>query len=201
MGINVNINSIDRIKPTPERSSAIEKIGDEEKDFFSKNKKRQAFEYEHEIDEIEEKINKIVKSNDLLRSLGIDSVDQIKSKKKLLELAENAAASFLKKELLNVAKSILSLSIENNFNDQLDDTDLSYADILARYVMKLSNSKDGVKKSTNKTFKMPNANTDKNAGFLVHYCKDILNKKIQNQSNDHKLKKLSKEEVEKLIRK
>ena len=42
---------------------------------------------------------------------------------------------------------------------------------------------------------------DKSAGFLVHYCKDILRQKITIKKNKFKSQKLNKEQLSKLLKK
>ena len=109
----------------------------------------------------------------------------------------------LKKELLNVAKSILSISInENNEDEDSDDEDLTCSEHLAKLIMKLSkikgsNTQKTVKDKVGKT----NPLEDKNAGFLVHYCKDILNKEIKQKKNDFKPEKLNKKDLNKFLKK
>ena len=56
--------------------------------------------------------------------------------------------------------------------------------------MKESNYQDKIKK-VGKT----NPLEDKNAGFLVHYCKNILNQKSKQKKNKYKIKKINKKEI------
>ncbi len=196
MGYLFPINPADRVKREPDKSR-VEKIGDDEKGFFSK--RDQDRNLEEEFKEIEKKVDKLVKTDKFLKSLHLDALDSTESKAKLLKLAETAAADFLKKELLNVARSILSLSAEENLQE-VDESNLSFSESLARYVMRIKNTKKRSSKKSKVKYGKANPLQDRNAGFLVHYCKDILKKKIKQEQSPHDLKKLSKKEAEVLLK-
>ncbi|NGX34092.1 MAG: hypothetical protein K1060chlam1_00439 [Candidatus Anoxychlamydiales bacterium] len=182
----------------PEKISAVEKIGDEPRGHS------QGHDYQrHKEDrELEEKVGKLVTQSELSNlSKALEHTDlDIKTKAKLLEIAKDTAATFLKKELLTIAKSILSISATEEDLDDLDDEDLTISEQLARIVMKQAKEKPRSKTVKNKVDRA-NVLDDKSAGFLVHYCKDILKRKIEIQKNKFKSKKLNKEELSKLLKK
>lgn len=182
----------------PERITAIEKIGEETRD------QSQDLDYQQnkEDRELEEKVGKLVNSSELANlsnALGNTDLD-LKTKSKLLEIAKNTAATFLKKELLTIAKSILSISDTQEDLEELDDNDLTLSEQLAKLVMKIAKEKPSSKTVKNKVG-LAKPLDDKSAGFLVHYCKNILNQKIKIQKNKFKSQKLKKEELSKLLKK
>lgn len=197
MGFLFPINQVSKVKPETEKMPFVEKIGDEEKQ-FNQNQKG----HEEGFDQLEEKVNKLVNDKKLMEALDLSQFDN-KVKSKLLEIAKRAASSFLRKELLNIARSILSISVNPQIDDDIDEEDLSFADQLARLVMKLvSNTKgSNMEKSVASKIGKTNPLEDKNAGFLVHYCKDILNKKIKQQKNNFKSEKLNKKDIGKYLKK
>ena len=171
----------------------VKKISDDDKDLFSKNKKKQDVEILK--NQLEQKLKKIITSKVVLNLLSETGENNDQLKEHLLKIAHLAASSYLKKELLNVAKSILSVSA-NEIVD-LDEDETIFAKLLAKYVLKLSNSKQS-NKTAPLNLKKPNPNEDKNAGFLVHYCKDILNAKPNLEKKQIKLKRITPEELEKI---
>lgn len=190
------VNPINK-SSNPEKISAVEKIGDEPRD-------SQDLDYQQhkEDNELEEKVKKLVNHSELsnlTKALELTDLD-IKTKAKLLEIAKDTAATFLKKELLTIAKSILSISAVQEDLDDLDDDDLTLSEQLARIVMKQAKEKPSSTKVKNKIDRA-NVLDDKSAGFLVHYCKDILKRKIESQKNNFKSQKLNKEELSKLLKK
>ena len=180
----------------PEKLSPVEKIEDERKKFS------QDYEGEHQQkeSEIEKKVKKLIHSNNFSESLEMTDLD-LETKTKLLKIVKNVASSFLKKELLGIAKSILSLSLNPDFeNEDIDEEDLTLSDQLARLVMKMAHNKPPAKVKN----KIGQANPleDKNAGYLVHYCKNILNQKIKQQKiNSFKSQKLNKKDLPKFLKK
>ncbi|NGX56023.1 MAG: hypothetical protein K1060chlam5_00257 [Candidatus Anoxychlamydiales bacterium] len=184
MGFNFRINPIDNVTPKNQGLKPVEKVGE---DANSKDNQR----FDEEYEEAKEKIDKLLKDKKFKEKLKIslNSTDA-----KLPEKFEKAAVSFLKNELLSIAKNILSLSNEGDVN--LEDTteESTLSDVLARFILKLSKSQNTSKKMTKKC-KLANAIDDKNAGYLSHYCKDILNTEIKCQKNKFKSKKLKKEEI------
>lgn len=189
MGYLFPVNPVTRSK-SEDKMPPVEKIGDDEKD-FGKNEQN----HHQDFDQLEDKVKKLIRSKKFIDSLDLKGLDS-KTKTKLLELVQDAAASFLKKELLNVAKSILSISVDEHNHDELDEEDLSFSDHLARLVMKLASNKQTLPKtSVSKKVGRANPLEDKNAGFLVHYCKDILNQEIKQRKNEFKLQKLNKKDL------
>ncbi len=189
------VNPVTRSKSETERLSAVEKIGDEEKEFKNEQER-----HEQGFDQLEEKVNKLISDKKILEAIELVGFDN-EAKSKLLDIVKNAAASFLKKELLNIAKSILSISADEKINDEIDDEDLSFSDHLAKLVMKLATIKKTTSQETAKKLGKTNPLEDKNAGFLVHYCKDILNQKIKQQKNEFKSEKLNKKDLIKFLKK
>ncbi|HEU64704.1 MAG TPA: hypothetical protein ENH96_04885 [Chlamydiae bacterium] len=191
------VNPINKSTDT-EKISAVEKIGDEARDAS------QDLDYQrHKEDrELEEKVGKLINQSELSNfSKALESTDlDLKTKAKLLEIAKNTAATFLKKELLTIAKSILSISATQDDIDDLDEDDLTISEQLARVVMKVAKEKPKTKTVKNKVDRAKPLD-DKSAGFLVHYCKDILKRKIKIQKNKFKSQKLNKEELSKLLKK
>lgn len=180
MGFQFKINPLDKgnldlIKP-------IEKTGDD-----SKSKNNQEFEEQYE--EAKKKIDQLLKDKKIKEKLkeAAINVDE-----KTLNKLENTTISFLKNELLSIAKDIFNLS-SNNIDYELDE-DLNLSDTLARFILKIARSQNTNKKFT-KPCKLPNALEDKNAGYLVHICKSILNKEIKFQKNQFQSKKLKKEDI------
>ena len=187
------INPID--KSNEDKLSPVEKIGDDASG-FSKEHNHQ----NQDENELEEKVSKLVNTNDLSKALETIGLD-FKTKAKLLQIAKQSAATFLKKELLTVAKSILSISSTKEIEEDLDDDDLTLSEQLAKLVMKIAQEKPS-KKSVRDKIGKTNPLEDKNAGFLVHYCKDILNQKIKNHKNNfNNIKKLNKNELNTLLKK
>ncbi|NGX28864.1 MAG: hypothetical protein K940chlam1_01052 [Candidatus Anoxychlamydiales bacterium] len=188
------VNPIDR-SSDPKRLSPVEKIGDE-RDHFSQDQEN---EYKQEESKIERKVNKLISSNNFAEALEMTDLD-IQTKSKLLKIAQDAAATFLKKELLSIAKSVLSLSLNPVEKDDIDEEDLTLSDQLARLVMKIADNKAS-SKVKNKVG-MANPLEDKNAGYLVHYCKDILNQKIkQHKMSSFKSQRLNKNDLKKFLKK
>ena len=189
------VNPVDR-SSDPEKLSPVERIGDE-RDHFSQNQEN---EYKQEESKIEKKVNKLISSNNFAEALEMTDLD-IQTKSKLLKIAQDAAATFLKKELLSIAKSVLSLSLNPNAEtDDIDEEDLTLSDQLARLVMKIADNK-ATSKVKNKVG-MANPLVDKNAGYLVHYCKDILNQKIkQHKMSSFKSQRLNKNDLKKFLKK
>jgi len=196
MGYLFPINPISRSKPDNEKLSPIEKVGDDERR-FSQNRDQENDDY----DQLEEKVNSLVNNKKFMDSLELADLD-IQTKSKLIELAKGAAATFLKKELLSIAKSILSISSNPDLDDDnIDEDDLPLADQLSRLVMKIANSEKSKPQSVRNKVGNSNPLEDKNAGFLVHYCKDILNRKMNQPKSNHKLKKLNKKDLIEYLKK
>jgi hypothetical protein len=190
---------VDRVRSTKsdtEMISAVEKIKDQEKEFNS-NKDRD----EERFDQLEEKVKNLISDKKFLEAIELVQLDN-QAKAKLIEIIKNAADSFLKKELLTVAKSILCFSTNEKVNDEIDEEDLTFSDHLAKLIMKLaiikrSASQEGVAKKLGKS----NPLEDKNAGFLVHFCKDRLNQELKQKKNEFKLEKLNKKDLLKFLKK
>lgn len=191
------INPINKSSDT-EKISAVEKIGDDAKDLS------QDLDYQQnkENNELEDKVVKLLNRSELSNlSKALEMTDlDIKTKTKLLEIAKDTAATFLKKELLTIAKSILSISAAEEDLEDLDDEDLTLSEQLAKIVMKLAKDQTKTRTVKNKIDK-PNALDDRNAGFLVHYCKDILKTKIEIQKNKFESQKINKKDLDKLLKK
>jgi NhaP-type Na+/H+ and K+/H+ antiporter len=175
-----------RINPLDARNSElikpVEKTGDD-----SKSKNNQEFEEQYE--EAKKKIDQLLKDKKIkekLREAAID-VDE-----KTLKNLENTTISFLKNELLSITKDIFHLAA-NEISFELDE-DLSLSDTLARFILKIAKSQNTNKKF-NKSCKLPNVLEDKNAGYLVHICTDILNREIKCQKNQFQSRKLKKEDI------
>ncbi|NGX52389.1 MAG: hypothetical protein KR126chlam5_00686 [Candidatus Anoxychlamydiales bacterium] len=189
------VNPINKSTNT-EKISAIEKIGDDPKD----GSHDLDYQQHKEEKELEEKVAKLINQSELSNfsnALELTDLD-LRTKTKLLEIAKNTAATFLKKELLTIAKSILSISATQEDIDDLDDDDLTISEQLARIVMKVAKEKP---KTVKNRVARAKALDDKSAGFLVHYCKDILKRKIEIQKNKFKSQKLNKEQLSKLLKK
>jgi hypothetical protein len=180
MGFQFRINPLearnsDQIKP-------VEKIGD---DSNSKNSQ----EFDQQYEEAKKKIDQLLKDKKIkekLKEAAINLDD------KTLNNLENTTITFLKNELLSIAKNILNLS--SNEIDYESDDDLNVSDTLARFILKIAKSQN-VNKKLNKPCKLPNVLEDKNAGYLVHVCKGILNKEIKSQKTQFISKKLKKEDI------
>ena len=198
MGYLFPVNPVSRARSEAEEVAIIERIGEHEK-----NSKQQDEQKQHDdSDELKKKVSKLISHTKLLEAIDLSDLDS-KAKLKLLEIVRATAASFLKRELLSVAKSILTISAEENDDDEIDDEDLSFSDHLAKVVMKLAAvkrtaSQGNVVQKLGKT----NPLEDKNAGFLVHYCKNILDQKINHhkEPNDFKSEKLSKHDLDKYLK-
>ncbi len=189
------VNPINKSTNT-EKISAIEKIGDDPKD----GSHDLDYQQHKEEKELEEKVGKLINQSELSNfsnALELTDLD-LRTKTKLLEIAKNTAATFLKKELLTIAKSILSISATQEDIDDLDEDDLTISEQLARIVMKVAKEKP---KTVKNRVARAKALDDKSAGFLVHYCKDILKRKIEIQKNKFKSQKLNKEQLSKLLKK
>jgi hypothetical protein len=191
------INRIDSVK-SAEKILPVEDSLERQKK-FSQDQDRQRF--QESIDELEKKINDLVKDNKMVKSFDISEVDD-QVKIKLLHLAKQAASTFLKQELLSVAKSILAISLDKDIEEELDD-EADFSDYLAKLIMRSSTSKklnsDTVKNKLGKT----NPIEDKNAGFLVHYCNEKLkSKEIKNEKiSEFKSEKINKKEANKFLKK
>ena len=92
--------------PSEEDRHLVKKISDDDKDLFSRNKKKQ--DAETLENQLEQKLRKIINSKVVLNLLSETGENNDQLKEHLLKIAHFAASSYLKKELLNVAKSILS---------------------------------------------------------------------------------------------
>lgn len=193
------VNPINKTSEQEKVVSAIEKINDDTKN-LSQDFDFQQHKEDHELDKkIEKLINESNLSN-LSKALELTDLD-LNTKARLLKIAKDTAAVFLKKELLTIAKSILSISqTHKNLDDLKDDDNLTLSEQLARIVMKLATERPNTKIVKNK-IDTPKALNDKNAGFLVHYCNDILKRKIKIQKNKFTSKKLNKEELSQLLKK
>ncbi|MFA6118938.1 MAG: hypothetical protein WCT85_06675 [Parachlamydiales bacterium] len=171
------INSVNKIR-TPEKVLPVEESFEQKKRFSQDQQK-----FQESLDELEEKINTLVKEGKIIDSLDLIDFDS-EARIKLLQIANQAASAFLKKELLSIARNALSLSLDNSLSEEPIDDDITFSEYLAKLIMKLSinkkSTKDDVKTKLGKT----NPLEDKNAGFLVHYCKDIL----KNSSNPEEQK-------------
>ncbi|NGX49141.1 MAG: hypothetical protein K940chlam5_00737 [Candidatus Anoxychlamydiales bacterium] len=191
------VNPINKSTDT-ERISAVEKIGDDPKN----GSHDLDYQQHKEEKELEEKVGKLINQSELSNfSNALESTNlDLKTKAKLLEIAKSTAATFLKKELLTIAKSILSISTTQDDTDDLDEDDLTISEQLARVVMKVAKEKPKTTTVKNKVEKAK-ALDDKSAGFLVHYCKDILKRKIKIQKIKFKSQKLNKEQLSKLLKK
>ena len=185
------INSGIQIKSEEKKLSPIKKIGDEESQF---DDNKHDFDKEKGFDQLEEKINKLICTKKVIETLDLMNLD-VKAKYKLLEIVEEATVFFLKNELSNIAKTRLPvLEYENSMD--IDDEDLSFSDQLAKFIMNLALIKKTKSQNFIKIkFGKANALEDKNAGFLVHYCKNILNKRNKLQKIKFKLRKLKKNDL------
>jgi hypothetical protein len=188
------INRATRVKDA-DKILPIEDSLDREKN-FSQNRQ----EFQESIDELEKKINSLVNQKKIVNSFESDL--DLQTKIKVFELAKLAASSFLRKELLSVAKNILDFSLEKDIIDEEIDENITFSDYLAKFIMKSSSSKKSTSNETVKT-KLGKSNPaeDKNAGFLVHYCKDIINHKIQKENSVFRSEKFSKKDLNKLLKK
>ncbi|OGN65365.1 MAG: hypothetical protein A2888_03020 [Chlamydiae bacterium RIFCSPLOWO2_01_FULL_28_7] len=182
-----NINPLNFLEKPKNIVEKIDKGND-----FSK-KKRQGQESEDEYREIEKKINDIITNKNLINAL--ENAD-IEDKIKILAIVENSNNKFLKKELLELAKQILNISFSKEEEEIFFESETDISSYLAKYLIKYQKSKNNY--IDTKNFKKPNPLEDRNAGFLVHYCNDILNKSSNNVIKPHKLEKLSKSEANKL---
>jgi len=195
MGYLFPVNPVGRPKIESE-TMAIEKIGDEEKSF--KNDQNNS---DEDFDQLQEKVSKLINDKKIMEAIELSGLD-IKTKTKLLKIVKEVASSFLRKELLNIAKSILTISLDENLEDEIDEEDLPFSEHLARLVIKLAKNKTkSPEKFESTKVKKANSLEDKNAGFLVHYCKDILNQKMKQQKNRFKLEKLNKKDIIKYLKK
>lgn len=196
MGYLFPVNPIARTKMHAEEGAPIEKIGDSDKNAKDNRKQQDSFDHE------EDKIKKMIINKKILEAIEF-SVLNNEVKYKLMDIVKNVVVlSLLKKELLSIARNIFSISVEKNIYDEVDEKDLDFSDYLSRLIMKLSVLKkspcdDRIAKKMGKA----NPIEDKNAGFLVHYCKDILNKKVNQQKNRFKLEKINKKDIEKFLKK
>jgi len=190
----IPLNEIKKLDFETKKNLSVERITDEEKNFSQNNQQQ----YQEDFDQVEAKIDKLKM---IIGSQVIDNLDH-DSKIKLLQLVKSAAAIFLKKELLNVAKNIFSISLTKDIEDEmLKDEELNFSDNLAKFILKHSsvkrkNKESAIKDNIGKT----NPLNDKNAGFLVHYCKDILNSKSKHDTKNHKLKKLNKKDQNRFLK-
>jgi hypothetical protein len=187
-----HINPIRKVD-NPDKIQAIENSLD-------RDKKSQKQEFQESLDELENKINMLVKKHHPINDDLKSNLD-LQTKMQALELATIAASSFLRKELLTVAKSILALSLEEDLTEDEIDPSLSFSDYLAKLIMKRSVAKkissDNVKSKVGKS----NPNEDRNAGYLAHYSHDILKNKPQFENNSFKSEKINKKDIKKYLKK
>ncbi len=188
------VNQTDR-KAETEKLPPVEKTGDDEKDFLSQDNKE---ELEKQFSEIETKVKELVKNKRFVKSLKLFEEKDLN--KNLLKISEFVAASCLKSELLKIAKSIFDVSSVDSLEQEIDTKNLTLADVLAKLVIKQAVS-DAKPTKSNAKIGQSNPLEDKNAGFLVHFCKGIINTKIQNQKTTFKSQKLHKKDLSGYLKK
>lgn len=174
------IKPIENEKNKNPAKEPVERINNEEKELFSNNQE-QEFKQKKEI--IDEKIKKAVLNEKSLAYLGvlmaISKNEHIR--RDLLELSKLIACSVLKLEMTQAARNFFN---DNEIEEILSDdkSHMTLSQMLSKMVINYSKIQ---KKQEAKAGKEPKKNYGKaypllynNAGFLVHYCKEILEKKM-----------------------
>ncbi len=192
MGHLFPINDLDRITPKP-LNLPPEKIGDEEKDLFSRNNHQDEKE---EPSEIDKKVKKLINNKDFLLALGlIKATEKNKEDLSKLGLSEFIAHALLKKEILNIAGNILGSETEEDL--EVDDNKRdNLGDMLSYLVKKITGHKNRLQDRAKKTnYGKAYPLLYKSSGYLVHYCNEIISMKKKLDQKKHSLKKLNKESL------
>lgn len=187
------VNDFDKVSQKP-MNLPPEKIGEEEKELFSRNNHKRDRENQ---DEIDKKVKKLIKNKDFLLALGlIKATEKNKDDLAKLGLSEFIAHALLKNEILNVANTILGFEGSSDEEGiEAPKTD-DFGDMLSYLVKKITAHKKRLqavskKKNYGKAYPL----LYKSSGFLVHYCNEIINMKKKLANKKHSLKKLDKDSL------